>query len=268
METLIDKGREYKYTSLQYVDADDMKNAKILIDEDMYIFLYEELEDKIKLSWAAESKEDFFKGLEKAQGLIFDSGVTQKKIYMEFIPEGFIEELKKLEFNIVAEFVDFWNEDILNLLDNQCGTFNIRRLKDNENNIAAQITKSCMGYSRGFIGEDEEWIEEWNNSDNSCIFVAEKQGEIIGISCINLYGFESSKGIILWIREIAVLPSYQGQGVGSELLTYSIKWGKENGAKRSFLACDIENYRGINLYERLGYVRTDGRGQINMEKIL
>ena len=38
--------------------------------------------------------------------------------------------------------------------------------------------------------------------------------------------------------------------------------------KEVFLACDMENHRGINLYESLGYVRAEGRGEIRMEKLL
>lgn len=85
--------------------------------------------------------------------------------------------------------------------------------------------------------------------------------------CVGLYGFESEKGTVLWIREIAVRPQYQKKGIGRLLLEHAILWGQENNAKRSFLACDAENYNAIRLYESFGYRKEDERGQINMEKV-
>lgn len=34
------------------------------------------------------------------------------------------------------------------------------------------ITKSCKGLSRGFHGEEVEFIKEWNEDENSCILLA------------------------------------------------------------------------------------------------
>ncbi len=266
INNIIDK--KYKYTSLEYIDEEDIKDAKVIYQDETSILLYKELDETIQLFWAADSKEGFMTGLNNLEILVDENKISGKKVHIKFIPEEFISFLEKKGFRVIAEFVDFWNRDIKVISIDEHDTSNIRRLKENEYSIAGQVTRNCIGYSRGFTGEDDEWIKEWNESSNSFIFAAEMEGKIAGICCVNLYGFESDKGIVLWIREVAVDPQYQGKGIGRLLLTYAIKWGKQNGAKRSFLACDVENHRGINLYESLGYVRAEGRGEIRMEKLL
>lgn len=169
-------------------------------------------------------------------------------------------------FIITNEWIDFWNNDLTTICLEQSNSIWIRRIKENEYQVASEITKSCKDYSRGFKGESSEWIKEWNESENSCIFVAEKNDEVIGICCVSLYGFESEKGVVLWLREVAVNPKYHSQKIGLNLVIFAINWGKINGAVRSFLACDIENRKAIKLYEGLGYQRKAKRGQINMEK--
>ena len=97
------------------------------------------------------------------------------------------------------------------------------------------------------------------------MYAAEHDGNIVGVGYFVLYGFDTEKGTVLWVRELAVDPKYQSKGIGRELILQGIAWGKENGAKRSFLACDAENYNAIKLYESLDYSRSVERGQINME---
>ncbi|WP_432662976.1 GNAT family N-acetyltransferase [Wukongibacter baidiensis] len=262
MKNIIEKANKYKYNSLQYIEVEDLINAKILIETEECILLYEELRDKSQLYWAAKSKEKFFEGLCKVVDLIDKK--QEKKLYIEFVPEDFVDGLENMGFKIDSEYIDFWNTDLSAISRGQKDSLTIRYLNNDEYEIASHITRACRGYSRGFNGESSEWIKEWNETENACVIVAEIQDKIVGICCISLYGFESEKGPVLWLRELAVDPEYHSKGIGYSLAGYAIDWGKENGANRSFLACDSENYRAIRLYEKIGYTRQNGRGQINM----
>jgi len=277
MENIINLASGYQYNSLEYVDSEDIANAAIYANTNENIILYQKSDmkkelywnskskDNIQLFWASKSKEGFLKELAKMINFIKRNEVKTEKIYVEFVPENFLEEMNNLGFKIVSEWVDFWNTD-LNSLDVELKeTVNIRPLNSDEISTAAEVTRSCIGYSKGFTGESDEIIKEWNESENSCVFVAELNNEIIGVCLVNLYGLDSEKGTVLWIRELAVNPKYQSKGIGREMMTYGIKWGIEKGAKRSFLACDAENFNAIKLYESLNYKREDERGQINME---
>lgn len=277
MENIINLANEYKYNSLEYVEAEDIANAEIYTNTNENIMLYqkssmkEELyweskaKDNIQLFWASKSKSSFLKELTKTIDFIKQNEIKTEKIYMEFIPEDFLDELNNLGFKIVSEWVDYWNTD-LNSLDIELKRkINIRPLNSDEITIAGAITRSCIGYSRGFAGESDDVIKEWSESDDSCLFVAEIENKLVGVCFVKLYGFDSEKGTVLWIREVSVDPKYQSRGIGREMMNYGIKWGIENGAKRSFLACDAENFNAIKLYESLNYKRKDERGQINME---
>lgn len=267
MKDILQRVKEFQYTSLEYADISDISDSQVCVNNNHSLFLYSKSEGKATIDWGTSSKEEFFHGLEEAIAII-SQNKSIKKIYIEFIPEDYVSEMENRGFIIVSEWVDFWNNNLNTIDVEQPNSLVIRRISENEYKEASEITKSCKGYSRGFRGESPQWIREWNESENSCIFIAEMNKKIIGICCVNLYGFESEKGIVLWLREIAVNPNYHSQKVGLNLAVHGINWGKENGAVRSFLACDAENKYAIKLYEGLGYKRKLNRGQINMEKII
>jgi ribosomal protein S18 acetylase RimI-like enzyme len=277
MENIINLANEYKYSSLEYVDSEDIADAVIYTNTNENIMLYQKSDmkkelywnskskDNIQLFWASKSKDSFFKELIKTINFIKKYEIKTEKIYVEFIPEDFLVEMNEIGFKIASEWVDFWNNDLSSLDVGLKKSINIRAINSDEITIAGEVTRSCLGYSRGFTGESDEIIKEWSDSENSCLFVAELNNNVVGVCLVKLYGFDSEKGTVLWIRELAVNPKYQSKGIGRELITHAIKWGIENGAKRSFLACDVENFNAIKLYENLNYKRKDERGQINME---
>ncbi len=268
MESILNKAKQFKYNSLEYVDEEEIYDSKVCIQEEDCIILFKELEDKIKLFWAANTKEDFFIGFKAVEDFMVENMMSAEKLYIEFVPEDFLEEMYREGYKIYSEYVDFWNYDVNKLEIRKKKNTCVSISEITEYDSASDVTKSCRGNSRGFEGETSEWIKEWHESDDSQVFVAKTDGVVVGICCVGLYGFESENGIVLWIREIAVRPQYQKQGIGRLLLESGILWGQQNNAKRSFLACDAENYNAIRLYESFGYKRKDERGQINMEKVI
>ncbi len=80
---------------------------------------------------------------------------------------------------------------------------------------------------------------------------------------MGIYGDESKKGPVLWLREIAVLPQEQGKGIGRKLILQSLGYGKERGAKRAFLMADDCNTNAIGLYKSVGFVPSED-AEINM----
>jgi predicted N-acetyltransferase YhbS len=280
MEKILESLEKYKYNSLQYVALEDIADAKICMNTEDNLFLYQKSncskelywtsksKENIQLHWAAQSKKSFFEGLNKTINHIRQTELETEMLYIEFIPEEFLNELADGGFKIASEWVDFWKRD-LNLATIELRKhLSIRPLEKNEIQAVSKVTRSCAEYSRGFTGESEEVMKEWFEKENSCLLVAELDGNIVGVGYFVLYGFDSEKGTVLWVRELAVDPAYQSKGIGRELISHGILWGRNNGAKRSFLACDAENYNAIKLYESLEYSRNNERGQINMELLL
>jgi len=265
MIDLINKAKQFKHTSLEYLESEDISNAEIIIDNNEALIIYTISNGRVKIDWATDSPQILIDTLKGLTELVFYNH-DAKKIYVEFIPEDYVVEMESHGFKIISEWLDFWNYELETCYFNEPKDLLIRNIEGFEYQIASEITKSCKGLSRGYNGESADWLREWNENENSCLFVAEVNNNIVGICCVSLYGFESSKGTVLWIREIAVNPKYHQRKIGLNLMLYAIDWGKKHDAMRSFLACDIDNRNAIRLYEGIGYQRRAKRGQINMEK--
>lgn len=264
MKEIIKKAKQFKHTSLEHLDPEDLSNHKILMENDAALFLCSNPDSEVQINWATNSKESFFNGLDEAMEIISRNSEV-KKVHIEFIPEDYVTDMENYGFVTVSEWIDLWNNNLAKVCIDTPEFIQIREIKDDEYQIASEITKSCKGYSRGYEGETSEWFKAWTECKDSSVFLAEMKNEIIGVCCVKLYGFDSDKGTILWLREVAVKPEHHSQKIGLKLMTHAINLGKQNGAVRSFLACDADNRKAIKLYEGLGYQRKTKRGQINME---
>ncbi|MEJ6951782.1 GNAT family N-acetyltransferase [Natronospora cellulosivora (SeqCode)] len=264
MKEIINRANQLKYSSLKYLEKEDIANLDLYINKNDSIFFYSIISDTAKVDWAANTKSVFLNGLRDLIDKLRENK-TINKVHIEFIPPEFVSDMEKEGFIIVSEWIDFWYNNLeekdIQLADN----LTIREIKDNEYESAALVTQSCKDFSRGYTGETSEWIKDWNGNDDSIVFLAEKEKSIVGVCCANLYGFDREDGPIMWLRELAVHPEYHSQKIGLNLMSYAIKWGITKGAKRSFLACDEDNKKAIKLYEGIGYQRNSERGQINME---
>jgi GNAT superfamily N-acetyltransferase len=278
IKNVMKKAETFRFSSLMYVDEEDIETAKLCIDTENSLFLYISLDtdkeigtyikskNNFQVFWASNTKESYFEGLEQTINYIREKEAEAERIYIEFVPAEFVKDMESFGFSTVSEWVDHWNKDLsaLNLQVND--NFKVRSFENIEDiaQISA-VTKSCAGCSRGFTGQSEETIKEWSSMENSKLFIAEEDNHIVGICFGILYGFHSEKGTILWIRELAVEPKYQSRGIGRKLIYSAIIWGQESKAKRSFLACDAENHRALNLYKALNYESNGEPGQINMD---
>jgi len=268
MKEIFEKAQGYKYNSVAYKDLEDIGavSNENIFEIDKAAFIAEETSKGMQIHWGAESVENFIDGLSTVIAFVNDRNKENTRIFTEFIPSEFVEHMENIGFKIVSEWVDFWVKDLQGVEVNPSSFVGVRKIKENEYEEASKVLRFCVGCSREFVGESEQWIKEWNEEENSCIFIAELDNELVGVCCLGMYGFDSENGAVLWLREIGVAPKYQGKGIGYALIEKAFQWGRENGAKRSFLHCDAENYNGIKLYEKLGYRRKDERGQIDMAK--
>jgi GNAT superfamily N-acetyltransferase len=263
MERILEKASKFKYTSMEYVDAEDLEGTVVIFDTEAYIFILKELEDKNRIYWAANSRQDFFDAFSMLRNNM-GKDKKRKPLFLNFIPKDFVGELEAEGLKICGEFVDYWKPNLKIETSKNKSSYVVRPIRVEEYSAASKITLRCKEMSRGFTGETEELVKQWSESENSIILAAEGNKGLVGVCFLNLYGFESEKGTVLWLRELAVDPKHHSRGIGRALIEAAIAWGIENGAKRSFLACDTENYNAIKLYESCGYKRKLGRGEINM----
>lgn len=271
------RANSLKYSSLKYVEMEEIEDGILVIDDEDGIFIYKDLallgavnwefssEKDLQVFWAAPSKESFLRGMEKLVSYIRSNEIDSRKLYMEFIAEEFLEDMEALGYKVVSEWVDYWKRDLVDFRASESSNILIERARPEDLSSLSGLTKSCKGYSRGFLGESIESLSDWLESEDSYLFKGISDEEILGMAYVKLYGFEGKEGPTLWIRELAVKPTSQSKGIGRSLMNYGLKWGKDKGASKSFLAVDGENHKAIALYESLAYVRDGERGQINME---
>jgi GNAT superfamily N-acetyltransferase len=181
------------------------------------------------------------------------------------VPENWHDNFKMNGFSEYAVFQDYWI-DLLAPPGVQYSDYVY--LHNDECTVASEITFACYGQSRGFEGESAEWFFEWLRGNeelqNSVIIASKVNGKIVGISCAVTYAHDSEKGAVVWVRMMAVHPSFQRQGIGTKRLMQTLQYGFEHGAIRAFLHADTLNANAIKMYLKAGFQPRINEKQVDM----
>ena len=111
--------------------------------------------------------------------------------------------------------------------------------------------KMVMGMNEDFRKDFvcEENVRQFLSNPMNCIFACIERERIIGFA----YGYEvnrlNSDGNMLYIHEVGVLPEYQRQGIGKEILCGIKKSCKLLGICRFFLFTEKSNHPACALYD-------------------
>ena len=176
-------------------------------------------------------------------------------------PPELIQPLCRIGFTVDEHYMDHWLYGILPLALDLPTCACIREADASDFGRLTEISAACE--AKGWHEQPEEWFSYWRSQDHSAIFVTEVEGQTIGYECLDLYGFESEKGTVVWIQTLAVVPDHQRRGHGRSLLLNGLRWGQRQGAQRSFLATDKRNHVARRLYESVGY-RPSGAEEVNL----
>ncbi len=84
-------------------------------------------------------------------------------------------------------------------------------------------------------------------------FVYEKNGKVIGY--IGYRAIDDNAEMM----NFCVDPTFHKQGIGSEILEYSIEYLKSLGVDRILLEVRVSNTKAINLYEKFGFKKSGRR---------
>jgi mycothiol synthase len=109
----------------------------------------------------------------------------------------------------------------------------------------------------------QHWFVKVSTFDPSLWFVAEADGEIVGVSICRRQETEEGLG---WVRVLGVLRSHRRRGIGEALLRHSFAEFARRGFERVGLGVDAESPTGaVALYERAG-MRV-ARTSLQLEKL-
>ena len=126
-----------------------------------------------------------------------------------------------------------------------------RKLSISDLELVLQMGKD---FRSGFVFEEN--ARQFFLNPNNWIFACIQEEQIIGFA----YGYElnrlDNKGNMLYIHEVGVLPQYQRQGIGFQIITDIKKLCKLTGICRFFLFTQKHNTTACALYEKAGGEKT------------
>ena len=260
-EDIKNKLRNYKYSSMNYCEYEDVHNYNVISDTEELILLcgFNEEAKIYEYHWASNKAVDII------------NAINRTKCLITFIPHDWVEEFEIAGYTIRNAWHDYIKDSLEDIHDEADSA---KYLCMDECKTASEVTMSCRNQSRGFTGQSEQWIKSWMEekdkfTKNNTILIWQNAGnEIVGIVCTATYGYGREKGPISWIREVAVRPEYQNQGIARKLIKQALSYGKKFGAVRAFLAADEMNVNAIHLYTSIGFKASDEESQIDMIKVL
>lgn len=146
-------------------------------------------------------------------------------------------------------------------MENENFIIEVPRVTDLEiiNNIAVQVHDCHVNWRPDIFEHTDSIIDEEELVrliDNNGIFVIKKDNKIVGY--VLLSSKESKKNGYkyrkqLEIEAMGVDKEFRNQGIGTKLLEFVKKYGKENKYTDLRLTVNEENENAIHLYEKVGF---------------
>lgn len=117
---------------------------------------------------------------------------------------------------------------------------------------AGEQTELIAIYSDAFgdlPSESEELIAFNTSTHGRKLWVAHKDDHVVGTVTT------AEENEIQWVTALAVHPQYQGQGIGTALLSFSKDYASKQSAKFVMLDVEIENRKALSVYEKAGFMK-------------
>jgi ribosomal protein S18 acetylase RimI-like enzyme len=90
----------------------------------------------------------------------------------------------------------------------------------------------------------------------AAVFVAEQDGQVAGMCTGQLLISTAQGGLSALIEDVAVLPAWQGKGVGRQMAAAAEAWAVSQGASRVQLLADRNNAPALAFYQKTGFQTT------------
>jgi GNAT superfamily N-acetyltransferase len=88
------------------------------------------------------------------------------------------------------------------------------------------------------------------------VFVAEKDGEIIGMCSVQVLISTAEGGPVGLVEDVIVRREYRGRGIGSRFLSEITAWCNARNISRLQLLADVDNARAKKFYAGSGWTCT------------
>ncbi|MFC5712538.1 GNAT family N-acetyltransferase [Thalassorhabdus alkalitolerans] len=131
--------------------------------------------------------------------------------------------------------------------------------KDAEQPLREEIARLLMGQMDA-LGEENAYdlllnainlaLEEGSQAH---IFVAESNGNVLGVAFLNIGVGLNKGGYYLWLNDLYVHKEHRNQGIAKRLLLKIIYWAENNDIKGIELETGVNNAATKALYNSLGF---------------
>lgn len=123
----------------------------------------------------------------------------------------------------------------------------IRNMTISDYDKVYNLWQSCAGMGLNNVDDSKEGIEKFLNRNPDTCFVAEKEQELMGAI---LVGNDGRRG---YIYHTAVKPSYQRNGIGTQLVNAALEALKNIGIVKAALVVFDRNEEGNAFWEKQGF---------------
>lgn len=148
--------------------------------------------------------------------------------------------------------VELWQKDLVGeLVPNGITVdtdYNIRPLRSGDEYHYIKIYNSIWGLYGHPSMNVERSRKILYNQENVEVFFAEVKGKPVGCTIINRDGM---------INLVGIIPEYRQKGIGTTLLTNTLKYLKQIGHKISYMGSGVPLKGALTLYKKLGYKKLE-----------
>ena len=135
----------------------------------------------------------------------------------------------------------------------------IRRAEIFDIQSLVSLLKVLYSIEEDFFFDEEkqkEGLRQMLEYERSCVLVAEKGGEVVGMCTGQLTISTAEGGPALLVEDTVVHEAFSRQGVGRRLLDEVSRWAQKKGATRLQLLADKKNEQALKFYKKLGWEGT------------
>ncbi|HBQ85874.1 MAG TPA: N-acetyltransferase [Syntrophomonas sp.] len=133
----------------------------------------------------------------------------------------------------------------------------IRKIKKEDKTAYLDMAKdfySSEAVHQNVAGQhfSDTFNELMRSDDYAAGYIIEYQNHIAGYALLAKTYSQEAGGMVIWIEELYIMPSYRGLGLGHEFFAY-LKSNLPNNIKRLRLEVEDSNKKAVSLYRRLGF---------------
>ena len=96
-----------------------------------------------------------------------------------------------------------------------------------------------------------DYLNNFLNDKNAYGFIAKENNKVIGFAYAYTLLRPDGKNMF-YLHSIGMLPNYQNNGYGSQLLSFIKEYSQKIGCSEMFVITDKGNPRACHVYEKLG----------------